>query len=173
MAFKIEQVREYVKLQPDIISVYGDIGMQNSMIIAPDIWRKYFKPKLKILIEESRRQNKNIYWFFHSDGYIEPVIPDLIEIGVNIINPIQPECMDPVKIKKMYGDRITLHGTISLQKTLPFGTVEEVRKEVLFRIKKCGYNGGLILAPANVVTADVPIENILTLYNTTKETKLS
>lgn len=104
---------------------------------------------------------------------VEQMIPGLIEIGFNIINPIQPECMDPVKIKKMYGDRITLHGTISAQKTLPFGTPEEVRKEVLSRIKECGYNGGLILAPANALTTDVPIENVLTLYNTTKETKLS
>ena len=101
------------------------------------------------------------------------MIPDLIEIGFNIINPIQPECMDPVKIKKMYGDRITLHGTISLQKTLPFVTPEEVRKEVLSRIKECGYNGGLILAPANVINADVPIENILMLYNTARKTHLS
>lgn len=170
LAFKLEQVREYAKLEPDIISIGGDVGMQNNMMMAPDIWRKYFKARLKILIEESRRQNKNIYWFFHSDGYIEPIIPDLIEIGFNIIDPIQPECMDPVKIKKMYGDRITLHGTISLQKTLPFGTSEDVREEVLSRIKECGNNGGLILAPANTVTADVPIENVLAVYNTAKET---
>lgn len=172
LAFKLEQVRRYVKLEPDIIGIAGDIGGQNSMIIAPAIWRKYFKPRLKILIQESRKQNKDIYWFFHSDGYIEPVIPDLIEIGFDIIDPIQPECMDPVKIKKMYGDKITLHGTISLQKTLPFGTSEDVRKEVLSRIKECGYNGGLILAPANVITADVPMENVITIYNTAKKTKL-
>jgi len=85
-------------------------------------------------------------------------------MGFNIINPIQPECMDPAKIKKMYGDRITLHGTISAQKTLPFGTPEDVRKEVLSRFKEYGYNGGLILAPANVVTADVPVENVLAIY---------
>jgi len=166
--FKIKQVKKYVELGVDIIAVAGDIGMQKSMIIAPDMWRKYFKPRLKTLIEESRRKNKDIYWFFHSDGYIEPIIPDLIEIGFNIINPVQPECMDPVKIKKIYGDKITLHGTISLQKTLPFGNKEDVKEEVRSRIEKCGYNGGLILAPANVVTPDVPIENILTLYETAK-----
>lgn len=166
--FKIKQVKKYLKLGVDIIAIGGDIGMQKSMIIAPDMWRKYFKPRLKILVEESRKENKSIYWFFHSDGYIEPVIPDLIEIGFNIINPIQPECMDPAKIKKMYGNKITLHGTISLQKTLPFGSPEDVRQEVLSRIEKCGYKGGLVLAPANVVTPDVPIENVLTLYRTAK-----
>lgn len=143
--------------------------MQKSMIMAPEIWRKYFKPRLKMLIDESRKDNKSIYWFFHSDGYIEPVIPDLVEIGFDIINPIQPESMDPVEIKKKYGDKITLHGTISLQKTLPFGTVTDVREEVLSRVEKCGYNGGLVLAPANVVTPDVPIENILTLYQTARD----
>jgi uroporphyrinogen decarboxylase len=164
--FKIKQAREYVKLGVDIIGVAGDIGMQNSMLIAPDMWREFFKPRLKSLISESRRQSKNIYWFFHSDGYIEPIITDLIEIGFDIINPIQPECMDPVKIKKLYGDQVTLHGTISLQQTLPFGSSEDVRQEVISRIEKCGYNGGLILAPANVVTTDVSIENILSLYQT-------
>ena len=170
LAFKLEQVREYAELGADIIGIGGDIGMQDRMIIAPDIWRKYFKPKLRVLIRESRKQNKDVLWSFHSDGYIESIIPDLIEIGFNIINPIQPECMNPVKIKKMYGDRITLHGTISLQKTLPFGTLEDVREEVLSRIKECGNNGGLILAPANTVTADVPIENVLAVYSTAEET---
>ena len=169
--FKIKQVKKYVEFGVDIIGIAGDIGMQETMIMAPDIWRKFFKPRLRILIEESTKRRKDIYWFFHSDGYIKPVIPDLIEIGFNIINPIQPESMDPVGIKKMYGDKITLHGTISLQRTLPFGTPEDVKKEVLSRIEKCGYYGGLVLAPANLVTPDVPIENVLALYGTAKGTR--
>ena len=96
------------------------------------------------------------------------LLTHMFDIGIDIINPIQPECMEPEVIKKKYGNRVTLHGTISLQQTLAKGKNEDVRREVSSRIDKCGYNGGLIIAPANVVWEDVPIENVLALYDTAK-----
>jgi uroporphyrinogen-III decarboxylase len=97
------------------------------------------------------------------------VLDDLVEIGFDIINPVQPECMDLPELKRRYGAKLTLHGTISAQRTLPFGTPQDVRAEVLERIETCGYNGGLVLAPNNNVQQDVPMENLLALYQTVKE----
>jgi len=138
------------------------------MMLSPKLWREYFKPRLRELIQETKRL-KDVYFLFHSDGYIKPVIPDIIEIGFDILDPIQPESMDPIEIKKLYGDRIILRGTISMQKTMPFGKVDDVRKEVISRIENCGKGGGFILAPSNTVLLDDPVENILTLYETAKK----
>ena len=100
------------------------------------------------------------------------IIPDLIEIGLNILNPIQPECIVPAEIKKSFGDRLTLHGTMSLQKTFSFGSPDDVVKEAEDRIKNCGYNGGLILAPSNALTKDIPVENIVAFYDYVQKTKI-
>lgn len=168
LEFKVKQARKLAKIGVDIIEVAGDIGMQSAMMLSPKLWRKYFKPRLRKLVQETKRI-RDVYFLFHSDGYIKPVISDIIEIGFDILDPIQPECMNPAEIKKLYGEKITLHGTISLQRTLPRGGKEDVRREVISRIEKCGEGGGLILAPSNTVTPDVPIENIIALYEMAKE----
>ncbi len=107
--------------------------------------------------------------FIHSDGDVFEVIDDLVEIGFDVVNPIQPECMDPAEIKKRWGDKITMCGGLSLQRTLPGGTPAEVREEVLDLIRKCGYDGGLIVAPSNSVQPDVPVENILACYGAIRD----
>ena len=164
---RIEQSRQLVRCGIDMIVIMGDIAMQNTMMLSPKMWREYFKLRLKTWIEEVRRE-RDIYFMFHSDGNMEAVFEDLIEIGFDIINPIQPESMDVEKIKSRYGDRVCLHGTISLQETLPFGTPDEVADEVRHRISVCGRGGGLILSPSNVIQPDVSLENMLTLYETAK-----
>jgi uroporphyrinogen decarboxylase len=116
------------------------------------------------MIKDFRKLNPDILMLYHSDGDLSEVLDDLIEIGITIINPIQPECMDVIKVKKKYGDRITMHGTISIQRTLPNGTVEDVRCEVMDRIRDCGENGGLVICPANHVQNDTPLENLLEVY---------
>jgi hypothetical protein len=113
-----------------------------------------------------------VYILFHTDGKIDPIIPDLIEAGIDVLNPVQPECMDPMGVKEKYGNKIALHGTISVQKTLPFGTIEEVRKEVETRILTAGRGGGLIIAPTHTVDKHVPIPNILEMYRAARETKI-
>ena len=165
--WEIEEGKRLVETGVDICAIGDDFGMQTGMIISPYLWKKYFKPRYRKLFRELKKSG-DVYIFFHNDGKIEQMIPDLIEIGVDILNPVQPECMDLIKLKKLYGDKLTFHGTISIQKTLPFGTVEEVKSEVITRIKTLGYDGGLILAPKQLMH-DVPIENILTLYDTAKK----
>lgn len=140
-------------------------------MLSPQIWRRYFKPRLKTWLQEVRREG-DIYFMFHSDGDMEPVFGDVVEIGFDVINPIQPECMDVVAIKRRFGDQVCLHGTISCQRTLPYGTPEDVEAEVRQRIDCCGRDGGFILSPSNTITPDVSLENILALYLTAKNRSL-
>lgn len=170
---RIEQSKQIVKCGVDMLFIMGDIAMQDTMMLSPAVWRHYFKPRLKTWIQEIRRECPGLYFMFHSDGNMEPVFEDLIEIGFDVIDPIQPESMDVVDIKHRFGDRVCLHGTISCQKTLPYGTPEDVAAEVTEHIDKCGKNGGLILAPSNIVQPDVSVEKILTLYSTAKSFSLS
>lgn len=163
--YETEKGLRLVAAGVDIIGIYGDVGMQDRMLVVPDAWRETEKPILADMIKAFKARNPGILMFFHSDGDIREVLPDLIEIGFNIINPIQPECMDPAAVKRDFGDRITLHGTISIQKTLPQGTVADVRREVRERIRTCGQNGGLIICPANLIQNDTPLENIIALYD--------
>jgi len=153
----------------DVFSIGGDIAMQDRMIMGARTWREVDKPRLAALIAEGKKIKPDLHIFIHSDGDLREIMDDLIEIGFDIIDPIQPECMPPNEVKEQWGDRITLCGTGSLQHTLPFGTVDDVRAEVSDRIVHCGYNGGLILRPANAVGFDVPLENLLAFYETAME----
>jgi uroporphyrinogen decarboxylase len=167
----IELSKQYGRNGVDMLMLAGDIAQQDSMMLSPQIWRTYFKPRLRILLEEVHKEH-NILFMFHSDGNMEDVFEDLVEIGFDAITPIQPESMDVAYIKKRFGSEICLHGTISCQQTLPFGTPQDVASEVRHRIECCGTDGGLILAPSNTVQPDVPLENLLALYETAKNTKL-
>jgi len=175
LSYRIETGKRYIEIGADIIQLGDDFGMQTGMIVPPKLWRKYFKPRMKALINDLRKySHNNVYIFCHSDGNIEPIVPELIEIGVQILNPIQPECMDPVEIKMKYGDKLVLHGTISVQTTLPFSTAEDVKREVISRIEKCGRDGGLVIAPTHAPQPPphTPIENIIVMYRTAKKCRL-
>jgi uroporphyrinogen decarboxylase len=153
-----------VRAGVDMVKVVGDVAMQDRIIMGPELWRRYDKPRWAPLIEACRAVNPQVAFFFHSDGKLTDLMDDLVEVGFTVINPIQPECMDPVEVKRRWGDRITLHGGISIQRTLPFGTPDEVRREVEALIRACGYNGGLVMMPSNNIQPDTPIENILACY---------
>jgi len=154
--------RRYAESGADILSLGDDVGSQEKMLMR-------LKPRLKRVIESAKEVNPDMLVYYHSDGYIEPIIPDLIEVGVNILNPVQPECMDPTKIKERYGDRLAFFGTIGIQTTMPHGTPEDVRKEVKTRIETVGRGGGLLIAPTHVLEPDVPWENILAFFDAIEE----
>jgi len=160
--------RKYVELGVDIIWIGDDFGAQNRMLLSPAIFREFFKPRYAELFAEWKRINPQVKIAFHTDGYVVPIIPDLIEIGLDILNPIQPKSMDPAQIKKDFGKHLTLWGTIDIQEVLPFGTPEDVANEVKLRLRTAGVGGGLILAPAHNIQSEVPIENILAFYETAK-----
>ena len=138
-----------------------DYGGQTGLLINPNTWRKMFKPRLKIICERIRLGGKYVY--FHSCGNIEAILEDLIEIGVDIINPIQPETMDIFKLKRNYGRDITFFGGIGTQHNLVNGTPNQVTDEVIHCIRKVGKSGGLIVAPAKEIMPEVPFDNAIAL----------
>jgi uroporphyrinogen-III decarboxylase len=158
-----------VGLGVDIIWIGDDFGMQDRMIISPRLFREFFKPRYAYLFAKWKALNPNVKIAFHSDGNIFPIIPDLIEIGLDILNPIQPKSMDPAKVKKMYGDKLTFWGTVDIQEVLPFGTAEDVANEVKLRLQTVGKGGGLIISPAHNIQSQVPLENILAFYESAKK----
>ena len=117
--------------------------------------------------------NPDVFMFVHSDGNVMDLMDDIVEIGFDIVNPIQPECMNPAEVKRRWGDRITLHGGVSIQKTFPYGTPREVRAEIEELIRTCGYNGGLVVFPSNVVQPDTPVENIRACFHTVRDYDMS
>jgi uroporphyrinogen-III decarboxylase len=150
-----------------------DIGSQNEMMISPRMWRKYLKPRMATFISELKAINPDIKIAYHSDGNIMRIIPELIEIGVDVLNPIQPASMDPAQIKSEFGDKLCFWGSIDEQHTLPFGSTVDVEEEVHLRLETIGREGGLILAPTHHVQLDTPLENFWAMVNTITGTPYS
>jgi uroporphyrinogen-III decarboxylase len=121
-------------------------------------------------IAELKAINPDIKVAYHCDGDLRQIIPELIEIGVDVLNPIQPGCMDPAAIKRLYGDRLCFWGSLDEQRTLPFGTSEDVRQEVRRRLETMGRDGGLILGPTHHVQLDTPLENFWAMVDTIRTT---
>ncbi|MBA7541807.1 hypothetical protein ES705_34123 [subsurface metagenome] len=158
--FAVSKAVTYAKAGVDILSLGDDIGTQNSIMIGVDLWEIWLKPRLAKVIEAAKHVNPDILIFYHSCGYIAPFIDQLIEIGVEILNPIQPECMSFKEVHGKYGDRLSFWGTLGTQELLPFGTKEEVFKTTLSRLEKCGEKGGLVIGPTHMVEPEVPWENL-------------
>lgn len=149
------------------------MGSQKGMIMNPEVFRKFLKPRLSKVIKSARRVKPKIHVFYHSDGKIDPIIPDLIEIGVTVLNPVQPGCMDPVELKRKYGEYLAFWGTVSTQTTMPFASPEEVKRVVRERIETVGKGGGLVIAPDQSLESDVPWENIVAFFEVVEEYKYS
>lgn len=166
---KCKVAEKFAETGVDVIIYGDDVGTQEAMMMSVETWRKWLKPRLKKSIEAAKNINPEVLCYYHSDGNIKDIIEDLIEIGVDILNPIQPECLDPKEIKKLYGDRISFWGTIGTQTTMPFGSTEDVEVAVKDMIENVGYNGGLIVAPTHLLEPDVPYENIEAFVKAVKE----
>jgi uroporphyrinogen decarboxylase len=156
--------RFFAQQDADVLILGDDVSMQTGMLMSPPMWRRWFKGRLASIIAAARAAKPDMPVFYHSDGDPSAIIPDLIEVGVTILNPVQPECIDPVEVKRKYGDRLALWGTIGTQTTMPFGTPVDVRREVRQRIETLGGDGGLVLGPTHTLEPDVPWENIVALY---------
>lgn len=144
----------------DMLRLVDDVGMQDRMMMSPAMWRTWLKPRLAQLIAAARKVKPEVLIQYHSDGWIEPIIEDLIEVGVDLLDPVQPECMNPADLKRRFGDRLAFFGTVGTQTTFPFGTPQEVARVVRERIETVGQGGGLIIAPTHVLEPDVPWENV-------------
>ncbi len=154
----------------DILFTGDDFGMQTGLIISYDMWKELFYPRWKRLFWEFKKRNPDIKIAYHSDGYIIPLIDDLIEIGLDILNPVQPDCMDPAFLKKRYGKSLAYWGTIDVQHTLSFGSPHDVNNEVKERLKTVAPGGGLLLGSThNVQMSENAIKNVIEFYKVVKK----
>lgn len=168
--FHLEAAKKLVRMGVDMIWIGDDVGMQTGMLMSPRHWRRYLKPLMANFISELKAINPQVKVAYHSDGSIYPIIPELIEIGLDVLNPVQPACMDPARLKQEFGDRLCFWGSLDEQRTLPFGSPQEVQAEVLHRLKTIGKDGGLILSPTHHVQLDTPMENFWAMVNTILQT---
>jgi uroporphyrinogen decarboxylase len=144
----------------DVLALDDDVGMPGTMMISPATWREFLRPRLARIIQAARAAKPDIRVVYHSDGHIEPILDDLVEIGIAGINPLQPEHMDAVRIRRRFGARLALWGTVGRQTTFAFGRPHEIREEVRLRIETLG-RAGLVLCPAyDIDEPDVPWANV-------------
>ena len=167
----LEKIYRRVQDKVDVVYICGaDFGAQNGLLISVDVFRKLFKPFYKKINNWIHEHTK---WktFKHSCGSVEPLIPEFIDAGFDILNPVQTSAanMDPVSLKKKYGSQITFWGGgVDTQKTLPFGSPRDVEKEVEERIKIFGEGGGFVFTTVHNIQANVPIENVIAMFETLK-----
>ena len=155
-------IMENLRAYPiDGIYFGDDWGSQKAMLMSPQMWRQFIKPYLGEMYGQARRQGYEV--FIHSCGQITPVLDDLIEIGLNVFNPFQPEVMDIAGLMQRYSRRLAFYGSLSIQQTLPFGNEAEVREEVRQRLSLARTFGGLIIAPSHDMPPDIPLANILAM----------
>lgn len=154
------RARRYTEAGVDIVHTGDDVGMQSRMMMSPAFWRRWLKPRLARVVRAARAARPDVVFSFHSCGFIEPIIEDLVEIGVDVLNPVQPESMDFERLHARFGDRLSFWGTVGTQTTMPFGTPAEVREVVRRNLALAGPDGGLLCAPTHVLEPEVPWANI-------------
>jgi uroporphyrinogen decarboxylase len=145
----------------DILAFFDDVGTAEGTRIPPSQWRAFIKPAWTAVLKEVRRQHPGTAFFFHSCGDISEILPDIVEIGFNIVHPGRPESMDPVAVKKRWGDRIVICATIGSTKTLSRATAEQVRRETSRIMDELGEDRRCILCPSARIRPETPFDNVL------------
>lgn len=159
--FNLKMIDHACRYDIDAIMFGDDWGYQGGIIMGPNRWREFIKPRIRQMYELTGSRGKHV--MIHCCGAIEPLLSELIEIGVDVFNPFQPEVMNVFEVTRKYGDALSFYGGISTQKTLPFGTVGDVRDEVGRLLKEVGRDGGYIASPAHAIPGDAKPENILAM----------
>jgi uroporphyrinogen-III decarboxylase len=167
--YHLAAAERLVSMGVDMLWTGDDIGSQRGMLFSPDTWRRFFKPRMAELVSRVKAIKPDLLVAYHTDGDVREVIPDLIEIGIDVLNPVQPACMDPAELKRAYGDKLLFWGSIDEQDTLPFGSADDVREEIRLRLSTIGRGGGLILGPTHHVQLDTPLDNFWAMVNTIRE----
>jgi len=162
----LEPVAEYVEW----IEFTSDYGTQSSLFISPDIFRKFFKESHRKLAKAIKEVNPNVKVFLHSCGSVKDIIPDLIDAGVDILNPIQPLAtgMDSGELKEKFGDKVVFHGAVDVQVAMN-GSLEDVEADVKLRMDSLKDGGGYICSHANHLQHDCPVENFFAMYEFAKK----
>lgn len=165
--FHYEKARRSLQQVPgriDLGYIANDMGTQKNLLFSPQTVRRLFIPGIRRMAQLAHEHG--LFVFFHSDGAIRKAIPDLIDAGIDILNPLQWRCegMDRAGLKRDFGQHVILHGGVDNQHTLVFGSTDEVRAEVRYNMEVMGAGGGYILAPCHNLQAVSPPENIVAMY---------
>lgn len=169
MQYPLQMGLQFIDLGVDMVWLGDDIATQQNMMISPAMWRKDLKPRYADMFAAFRKRNPDIKICYHSCGNLQAVVDDLVEIGLDVLNPIQPLAMNPAQFKKRFGKNLTMYGTLDIQNIMPFGTPEDVRKEVKNLISDCAPGGGFILSPAHHIQSDTSIANIEAFYQAARD----
>jgi uroporphyrinogen decarboxylase len=154
----------------DLIQTGDDVANQKALMFQPDLWRAVMKPRWAKVIAAARAIKPGVHIWYHSDGNVWEILDDMVEIGLTILNPVQPECVDPIAIRRRFGKKLAFDGCVGTQSTFPFGTPEDMRRVVLELDRNLeGRKGGLMLAPTHVLEPEVPPENVVMFFKTCDE----
>ena len=164
--YNIAQIKSALEYDIDAAYFGDDWGQQSGLIMGYDIWKEFIYPQLKRMYAAVKESGK--YIMIHSCGDVDELFDDLIEVGVDCFNPFQPEVMDVFSLINQYRGKLSFHGGLSMQKTLPFGTPDDVQKET-DKLIEAGMTGGLIFSPAHSVEGDTSLQNILTFIDRKKQ----
>ena len=165
---RLAQAKKYAQLGVDILRLGDDVATQNGPLMSKELYGKFFKGRMQKLIQAVKEINPQILVFRHCDGKVEDLIEDFIEEGVDILNPVQPECNDLNKIYAMYGDRLAFWGGIGTQSVMPFGSPDDVTEAVRDVQRTLGGQGALLVAPSHILEPEVPWENVLAFVEAAK-----
>ena len=154
------RARKFAAAGADILGLGDDIGMQSAPLMSADMYRRWLKPRLARVIAAAKEVKPDILISYHSCGYVVPFVGDLIEAGVDILNPVQPECMAFADLHARHGDRLSFSGTIGTQQLMPYGTPQQVRDEVRRNLTAAGPKGGLFCCPTHMLEPEVPWANV-------------
>jgi uroporphyrinogen decarboxylase len=153
---RIKQARLFAEAGVDIIRLGDDIVSQRGLMMSPETYHTFFKDRIKRIIQAAKEVNPDVIIFMHCCGKVEDVIDDFIEAGVEVLNPVQPECNNLNEIYSKYKDKLSFWGGIGVQSVMPNGTPDEVRAKVQETNEILGEHGGLLLAPAHILDPAIP-----------------
>lgn len=165
----LAKAKAFARAGVDMLHCGDDVANQQTTMFSPPMWRRMHLSRWARVWGAAKEIHPGIRVWYHSDGNVTDIVGDLIEAGMDILNPVQPECLDTDALHRRYGRRITFDGCIGTQSTMPWGTPDEVRARVKEVIEKYGQQGGLMVAPTHVLEPEVPLANIDALFEACRE----
>jgi uroporphyrinogen decarboxylase len=168
-SIRVRQAEYFSRLGVDVIRLGDDIVTQRGLMFSKESYRRFFKPRIREIVDAAKRANPSVLVFMHSCGKIEEMIPDFIESGIDILNPIQPECNDLKYIESTFGGDIAFWGGIGVQSVMPNGSPSDVKKMVAETMKTLGRRGNWLAAPAHILDPAIPWENVIAFIEAARE----
>ncbi len=164
LEYHLQILEDALRYDIDGVLFGDDWGQQTGVLFGPRLWRRFIKPRIARYYALAHNHGKAV--FIHCCGKVQELFPELIELGVDVFNPFQPDVMDPYEMKRQYGSRLCFYGGVSVQNLLPRGTPQQIREEVRRLIQVVGQGGGFIVAPSHDMPGDIPLENLLAFIDT-------